>query len=575
MKNISSGKKTAIIITMSIIGFLVILDTSIMNITLPKIQTAFNVSLNDLSWSINIYAILFASLLIPLGRLGDMFGRVKLLNIALLTFLIGSIVSGTSSNLTILLIGRTIQSIGAATMLPAAMLISLNIATKEERSKVVAILGVTQALGSAMGPAIGGIISQFFDWHWVFLINIPIVIILLMSTLSTLSMKNELTKSVKLDTIGTSLIVGTLLLMTSALVNGRDWGWTSFRTLGCGISSIVLFLLFIVCEVRTKDPIIPMNLFKNRDFVASIASILVAFITLASFIGILPTYLTKVTDVSQLKAAFLITPMSIALLISNPLSIALIGKIYNRILVGIGILASGAGIYMLSNLNVTNNWNQLYIIDIIIGFGIGFISGPALTVGIAELQGTELTAGQNVLNVMRNIGIIIGMAFFLSMLSGNITDAKHETYNYAVGQVNKIDLPHNSKTKIKNKLHDKLISGSNNNVNTSSKVESNTINDSKKNELINETYTKVVAQKQMALSMSLPPAAKAEIRQTVTNAVNKKVNKLNREIRHTTGHIKNHLHDKLTDSFLNLYAIEYPLVLASLIIVFIFKRMHA
>lgn len=575
MKNISSGKKTAIIITMSIIGFLVILDTSIMNITLPKIQTAFNVSLNDLSWSINIYAILFASLLIPLGRLGDMFGRVKLLNIALLTFLIGSIVSGTSSNLTILLIGRTIQSIVAATMLPAAMLISLNIATKEERSKVVAILGVTQALGSAMGPAIGGIISQFFDWHWVFLINIPIVIILLMSTLSTLSMKNELTQSVKLDTIGTSLIVGTLLLMTSALVNGRDWGWTSFRTLGCGISSIVLFLLFIVCEVRTKDPIIPMNLFKNRDFVASIASILVAFITLASFIGILPTYLTKVTDVSQLKAAFLITPMSIALLISNPLSIALIGKISNRILVGIGILASGAGIYMLSNLNVTNNWNQLYIIDIIIGFGIGFISGPALTVGIAELQGTELTAGQNVLNVMRNIGIIIGMAFFLSMLSGNITDAKHETYNYAVGQVNKIDLPHSSKTKIKNELHDKLISSSNNNINSSSKVKSNTVDDSKKNKLINETYTKIVAQKQMALGTSLPPTAKAEIRQTVTTAVNKKVNKLNREIRHTTRHIKNHLHDKLTDSFLNLYAIEYPLVLASLIIVFIFKRKHA
>lgn len=575
MKNISAGKKTAIIITMSIIGFLVILDTSIMNITLPKIQTAFNVSLNNLSWSINIYTILFASLLIPVGRLGDMFGRVKLLNIALLIFLIGSIVSGTSGNLTILLIGRAIQSIGAATMLPAAMLISLNIATKEERSKVVAILGVTQALGSAMGPAIGGIISQFFDWHWVFLINIPIVIILLMSTLSTLSIKNELTKSVKLDTIGTSLIVGTLLLMTSALVNGRDWGWTSFRTLGCGISSIVIFLLFILCEVRTKDSIIPMNLFKNRDFVASIASILVSFITLASFIGILPTYLTKITDVSQLKAAFLITQMSIALLISNPLSIALIGKISNRILVGIGILASGIGIYMLSNLNVTNNWNQLYIIDIIVGFGIGFISGPALTVGIAELQGTELTAGQNVLNVMRNIGIIIGMALFLSMLSGNITDAKHETYNYAVEQVNKIDLPHSSKTKIKNKLHDKLISSSNNNVNSSSKVKSNTINDSKKNELINETYTRIVTQKQMALGMSLPPEADAEIRQTVTISVNKKVNKLNREIRHTTRHIKNHLHDKLTDSFLNLYTFEYPLVLASLIIVFIFKRKHA
>lgn len=575
MRNISTSKKNAIIITMSIIGFLVILDTSIMNITLPKIQTAFNVSLTNLSWSINIYTILFASLLIPVGRLGDMFGRVKLLNLALLVFLFGSIVSGTSANLNILLIGRAIQSIGAATMLPAAMLISLNIVSKERRAKVIAILGVTQALGSAMGPAIGGIISQYFGWHWVFLINIPIVIILLISTLSTLSMKNEITKSVKLDAIGTSLIVGTLLLMTTSLVDGRDWGWASFKTLGCGISSIVLLLLFILREIKTNDPIIPMKLFKNRDFIASITSILIAFITLASFIGIIPTYLTKITDVSQLKAALLITPMSVAMLIFNPLSISLIGKISNRILIGTGILASGIGIYMLSNLNVTNNWNQLYIIDVIIGFGIGFISGPALTVGIAELQGTELTAGQNVLNVMRNVGIMIGIALFLSMLNGNITDAKHETYHYAIGQVDKIDIPNNSKTTIKNHLHNKLISSNSNNVNSSNKVKSNTINNSKKNKMINVEYTNIVTQKQNALGTPLPESADIAIKKQITTIVDKKVTKLNSQITHTTRNIKDHLHNKLNNSFLDMYSLEYPMIFASLVTAFIFKKKKA
>ncbi|WP_338233137.1 MFS transporter [Companilactobacillus muriivasis] len=571
MRNISTSKKNAIIITMSIIGFLVILDTSIMNITLPKIQTAFNVSLTNLSWSINIYTILFASLLIPVGRLGDMFGRVKLLNLALLVFLFGSIVSGTSANLNILLIGRAIQSIGAATMLPAAMLISLNIVSKERRAKVITILGVTQALGSAMGPAIGGIISQYFGWHWVFLINIPIVIILLISTLSTLSMKNEITKSVKLDAIGTSLIVGTLLLMTTALVDGRDWGWISFKTLGCGISSIVLLLLFILREIKTNDPIIPMKLFKNRDFIASITSILIAFITLASFIGIIPTYLTKITDVSQLKAALLITPMSVAMLIFNPLSISLIGKISNRILIGTGILASGIGIYMLSNLNVTNNWNQLYIIDVIIGFGIGFISGPALTVGIAELQGTELTAGQNVLKVMRNVGIIIGIALFLSILNGNITDAKHETYNYAIGQVDKIDIPNNSKTTIKNHLRNKLISSNSNNMNSSNKVKSNTINNSKKDKMINAEYNDIVTQKQNALGTPLPESADIAIKKQITTIVDKKVIKLNNQITHTTHNIKDHLHNKLNSSFLDMY----PLIFASLVTAFIFKKKKA
>ncbi|WP_164509451.1 hypothetical protein [Companilactobacillus jidongensis] len=198
-----------------------------------------------------------------------------------------------------------------------------------------------------------------------------------------------------------------------------------------------------------------------------------------------------------------------------------------------------------------------------------------MTIGISELQGTDLTAGQNVLNVMRNVGIIIGMALFLSMLSGNITDAKSQTYDYAVGQINKIDVATSSKTTFKNKLHEKLVSGNSNNVNTSNKVKSSTINSTKRNELINVEYTKIVAQKQTELGVAMPETVTTTIKQQVTKAINKKINTLNSQITHATKNIKNHLQNKLTNSFLNLYTLEYPLILISLITVFIFKRKNS
>lgn len=136
-------KKKLIILTLSVIGFLVILDTNIMNIAIPEIQSGLHVSLTDLSWAINIYTILFASFLIPFGRIGDIVGHVKLLNIALIVFAIGSTISGLASSLNVLLIGRSIQSIGAAVMLPSGMILGFRQVEKDKRNKIIAIFAAT------------------------------------------------------------------------------------------------------------------------------------------------------------------------------------------------------------------------------------------------------------------------------------------------------------------------------------------------------------------------------------------------------------------------------------------------
>lgn len=564
-------KKRLIILAMSITGFLVILDTNIMNITIPEIQSSLHVSLTNLSWAINIYTILFAAFLIPFGRIGDIFGHVKLFNVALLIFGLGSIVTGTSTTFNGLLIGRSIQSIGAAIMLPSGMILGFRQVDKKQRPEIIAILAASQALGAALGPTIGGFVSQYFGWHWVFLINIPIIVIILMITLMTLSMKNEPTKKIKIDLLGSIIITIALVLLTLALVEGRTWSWTSLRTISCLVSSLALFIIFVIREKTTDDPLVPLNLFKHRNYIGSSVVLLVAFIVMSSFIGIIPTFLTKVMGISELHAALLITPMSITLLIATPVSTRLMGRISNRILMGFGIIMLIISAFLLSRLNIESNWNQLYLVDVLLGLGIGFVAGPAMSIAVKNLDGPRLTAGQNVLNVVRNIGVIVGIALFLSLLDGNISTAKEDTYNYSVSQIRKSELSSSLQNKVITKLHSRLNS---NQINNSGSNDFKTPQISKRQtaQMVDETSNQVIKEKSLELKMQLPVAVQQRIHEQVQVKVQSKVTTTNATLRKLTRNIRSHLHNRLTDAFLNLYKFELPFILISILSIMIFER---
>ncbi|WP_166667225.1 MFS transporter [Companilactobacillus nuruki] len=566
-------KKRLIILAMSITGFLVILDTNIMNITIPEIQSSLHVSLTNLSWAINIYTILFAAFLIPFGRIGDIFGHTKLLNIALLIFGLGSIVSGTSTTLNNLLIGRSIQSIGAAIMLPSGMILGFHQVNKEQRPKIIAILAATQALGAALGPTIGGFVSQYFGWHWVFLINVPIVAIVLMITLMTLSMKDESTKQIKIDLLGSIIIAITLILLTLALVEGRNWGWSSLGTISCLVSSLALFIIFVIHEKTTDDPLVPLNLFRQRNYIGANVALLIAFIVMSSFIGIIPTFLTKVMDTSELHAALLITPMSVTLLIATPVATRLIGKISNRILIGFGIIMLITSVFLLNQLNVESNWDQLYLIDVLLGLGIGFVAGPAMSIAVKNLDGSRLTAGQNVLNVVRNIGVIVGIALFLSLLDGNINAAKKDTYNYSVGEIQKSELPGSLQNKFIAKIHSRMNSNQINNNNGSNNFKTTPqISKRQTDQMVEKASDQIIKEKNQVLKLQLPIAVQQKIHEQVKTKVQRKVITTNTTLRKLTRNIRSYLHNHLTNAFLNLYKFELPFVLASIFSIMIFER---
>ncbi|WP_276320061.1 MFS transporter [Alloscardovia theropitheci] len=211
--------------------FLCMLDTTVMNIALPAIQEDLSISLNSVQWALNIYIILFASLSIPLTALAEKFGRNRAYIVSLFIFILGSLISSLSTTLPLLITGRAIQAVGAAIIFPLSMTIGINLVTLEKRTKVIAALGVTQGLASALGPTIGGILTQFLGWRWIFLVNIPLIAISFIICISCLNL-NEITKTVHIDFIGAILCVITLFSLTLALVKAHDWGWTNISIIG-------------------------------------------------------------------------------------------------------------------------------------------------------------------------------------------------------------------------------------------------------------------------------------------------------------------------------------------------------
>ncbi|MBA1435165.1 MFS transporter [Bombilactobacillus bombi] len=303
-----SRKKALIIIIMAVGTFFCMLDTTIMTIVLPEIQSGLNVSLDSLSWAVNLYTIIFATLTILFSRLAEIRGKNKYFIIGLILFTVGSILSGMSNNLSFLLFGRVVQSFGAATILPLAMTISLAQVTVEERNKIVALLGGAQGFAAALGPTIGGMIAQYYGWRWVFYINVPFLLLTIIVAPFVLPIKQETKLSEKIDLLGSILSMVMLFSLTLTLIKGNSWGWSSSTIIGLILTAIVSFILFIITELKVSEPMINLTLFKSRNFNGASLSLILCNFFLGGFAITMPTFLVKTQSKSELHAALLMTP---------------------------------------------------------------------------------------------------------------------------------------------------------------------------------------------------------------------------------------------------------------------------
>ncbi|WP_285298161.1 MFS transporter [Lactiplantibacillus plantarum] len=281
-------KKSTKVIAMMMIGiFLCMLDTTVMNIALPAIKTGLNTALTHLSWALNIYTVLFASLAIPLGRLADVLDWTRALWYWFTNFWIESQCRAADY-------WPAIQSIGAAIVFPASMTIGIQSVALSRRTGVIASLGVMQGLAAALGPTIGGAVTQFWGWRGIFLINVPLVAVALCGCIAWLSWRHPSHGQVKLDLGGSALVMTTLLALTLVLVKGNDWGWTSRVVLSLGVTSALTLIAFVWMEAHVSAPMVPLALFKDRQFNGAALATVLSGVFMVGLLVLMPSFFTKV-----------------------------------------------------------------------------------------------------------------------------------------------------------------------------------------------------------------------------------------------------------------------------------------
>jgi EmrB/QacA subfamily drug resistance transporter len=564
-------------------NLLCMMDTSIMTIILPKLQSAFNESLTSLSWALNIYTIFFAALIIPFGGLAERIGRNKFVFGSLIVFGIGSLLSGLASDLKWMLLARAIQSIGAAGIIPTSMVIGLEHSTQANRNKIVAALAGVQGLAVALGPAIGGVIAEFWGWRWVFLINLPLVALDLLLFFRAFSLKHELTNKTAIDWLGAVLSMTMLFCLSLGLIQGNKWGWQSLPIILLLGGAALLLIGFLFWEKSQKNPMIDLTLFKSRNFNGASLALVLCNYFLGGMAVLIPTFLTRVQGESELKAALLITPYSLAVMFSVIATSLVIKRINNKLLISLGFLTIALSYYLLGNLKVTDNYHQLIIADIILGIGYGLVAATANILAVADFHGSKLTASQSVANVLRQVGMVLAIAIFTAALSANISTAKKHTFNYAKQQIQILHFSSKQKNLLTAKIKKRLAPNN-------TQLEQNgqqfktvrpQISKTAQQKLVKQAYQQqleLFSQKNKLLPTKIPKIVKVQIKQTVEknvkSAIRQQEQHFKQQLAQLIHRIKTKLKQQLTAAFLNIYSTMFWGALLALLIVPIFKFEH-
>jgi EmrB/QacA subfamily drug resistance transporter len=441
--------------------FMSLLDVTIVNIAIPSIQSSLNTDLTTVTWVLNAYSLVFAMLLVTMGRFADQFGRKRIFMLGMIIFSIGSLLCALAPTMASLtgwpainwLIGfRAFQAIGAAAMNPVSLAIIIAVFPRERRGAAIGVWGALSGLAAAAGPVLGGFLVQNFDWRWIFFVNLPFCIAGLFMVALFVPETRELSTSKKLDPLGLTTLSIAIFCLVLGIIQGNDWGWSSTPVLSLFGAALVSLALFFVIETRVSEPIIDFSLFKIRSFSASSVAMFLFGIAIQGAFLLLVLYFIDAQGYTQLDAAYAILPIPLASFVVSAFSGAFSQKISPRIsgIVGMALLA--VGFFALAMLNVNSTFLDTTWRGIIIGAGMGLCFQSFPNMALSEVPRAKLGVGSGVFNTFRQIGFVLGVAILISLFVGQIKT------NIQQATTNSIQIVQNN-TSIPAQFHQPIIKG--------------------------------------------------------------------------------------------------------------------
>ncbi|SHE50335.1 drug resistance transporter, EmrB/QacA subfamily [Seinonella peptonophila] len=407
------------------------LDETVVNTALPTIIKDLG-GLSLYGWVGGIYMLAMSSFMPILGKLADLYGRKKVYLIAMGLFIGGSMVCGFANSMTWLLIGRCIQGIGAGGLMPLAMTISSDLFPIEQRAKLQGFMGPIMFIPMLAGPFMGGFFVDQLNWHWIFFINIPVG--LLAAAFLAFGLKEKFhSKRVSIDWAGAFLLMSTIVsfLIAPVLIENEGYTWGSPLIIGLLSLGTVLLAIFIWVESKTKEPIIPLHLFKNRNiWVLSIIVFTVGIGLMGSFSSF-PYYAQHVLGLSPTSAGYLTIPMMVGAVISSMICGYLLTKVRYRELMAIAFIMPIIGFYLFTQINLHTTVIQLIIYFVITGLGLGILFGGDNLIIQESVEDKHKGVALATVPLFQTIGATVGVSIFGSILSSTLT-SKLQSISHAL-----------------------------------------------------------------------------------------------------------------------------------------------
>jgi EmrB/QacA subfamily drug resistance transporter len=397
------------LIAVSVAIFMLLLDITVVNVALPDIQRSLHSSFSDLQWVVNAYSLTLAAFLLTSGSLADLFGRRRVFVIGLVIFTAASAACGLSGSPLALNLFRAVQGTGGAMMFATSLALIASAFHGPERGLAFGVYGGVIGAAVAVGPVIGGVITQGIGWEWIFFVNVPIGIAAVFLTMSQVQESRD-PNARGVDWIGLVTFSGALFTLVLALIKGNEKGWGSTEIVSLLVGSVLLLTIFLIAELRQERPMLDLSLFRKRAFTGASLTALAISSSMFSMFLYLTLYVQDVLGYDPLQAGLRFLPITLVSFVVAPISGKVSVSVPVRLLIGSGLLLVSGGLLSMSAIDATTGWTTLIPGFVLAGAGIGMINPPlaSTAVGVVHHSRSGMASGIN--NTFRQVGIATGIA---------------------------------------------------------------------------------------------------------------------------------------------------------------------
>jgi EmrB/QacA subfamily drug resistance transporter len=419
--------------------FMVMLDNTVVNVALPSIQRDLHASITSLEWTVNAYTLTFAVLLVTGGRMGDIFGRRTMFLFGVVSFAVSSAFIGFAPTQELLVAGRAIQGIGAAFMLPGTLSIISDAFPPHERGRAIGMWAGISGLALAIGPVVGGALTEYVSWRAIFFLNLPVAAGAVVVTLFATRNSRDETVDRSVDFPGIAALSVGLTGLILALIEGNRWGWGSTRIVVMFAAAVLGLLAFIYIETHRRVPMVDFTFFKSRTFAgANLVAIVISFAMLAQFF-FMALYMQNILGYSALGAGVRFLPSTLVIIVVAPIAGRLADKVGPKppIMAGLAILATS--LFLQSQITVDTGYATLLPAFVLLGLGIALTMSPMSTAAMNAVDVTKAGVASGVLSMGRMVGGSLGVAvtgaLFQSRFSDRLDQLMPGTSKAASGKV--------------------------------------------------------------------------------------------------------------------------------------------